>query len=139
MDNTKITIIINGNHYHLKSGDEATFADIQAADRTDLLALLKSIESYQAKHISARAVKPTASIPSQATVSQATVSQATASSSSLLTPAQKQQLHDGDVENLAAQIMMQHKRADAKKSSKGSRFPWWLMIIVAGCVLAWLV
>lgn len=110
MSESKITVILNGNHYHLKADDENSVANMADADRKSLLALLRSIEKHQEKTASEKS--PVSRHPS------ATIKPAGASS--VLTKAQQQQLNNGDVENLAAQIMMLNKKTEPKKSSNGS-------------------
>lgn len=126
MSESKITVILNGNHYHLKADDENSVASMADADRKSLLALLRSIEKHQEKTASEKS--PVSRHPS------ATIKPAGASS--VLTKAQQQQLNNGDVENLAAQIMMLNKKTEPKKSSNGSMVKWVFAVVVAGCLLA---
>lgn len=126
MSETKITVVLNGNHYHLKADDDASLASLKDADRTNLLALLRSIEKHQQKTTSAKSPAP----PLQTTADRSV------GASSVLTKAQQQQLNNGDVENLAAQIMLQHKKTEPKKSSQGSMVKWVFVAVVAGCLVA---
>jgi hypothetical protein len=124
MQQTNITIIIDGSTYNLNPTDKASIKSLPIGDRQQLITLLEAIQLFEKqRNASARKAEGTANA---------------AAALAATKPLGKEQLGKGDVDQLMAQLVMEEKNNRKTGLTQQGLYKW-MGISVAVIILLVLI